>query len=115
MPSNDDVVWGMPTIQCPSCKFTLDLSETSSPHIQKYSKAQREKMYCKAETEYDSAKSSYETVRMKSLFDREDAPSMAPENVFTVVTCSNARCEQYNKLKVLRIPRISTPSIKVDL
>ena len=38
MPSNDEVVWGIPSIQCPSCNNMLDLS---GKKLEKYSKAQR--------------------------------------------------------------------------
>jgi len=31
------------------------------------------------------------------------------------VTCENHRCEQYNKIKVLSIPRLAVASAKVDL
>jgi hypothetical protein len=31
------------------------------------------------------------------------------------VTCNNYHCDQYNKFKVLQLPRIKTASAKVDL
>lgn len=38
MPSNDEVVLGIPSIQCPSCRFSLDLS---GKPIEKFTKEGR--------------------------------------------------------------------------
>ena len=41
MPSNDEVVFGIPNIQCPSCQQVLDCS---GKRIDKFTKDQRRKM-----------------------------------------------------------------------
>ena len=105
MPSNDDVVWGLSTIQCPSCGFTLNVS---GEKLHKFSQQQRKQMY--STNQCNTSSSSYS--RHPEL---EDISSAEPENTFVVITCGNCRCEQYNKIKVLRVPRLSAPSVKVDL
>ena len=99
MPSNDEVVIGLPDIQCPSCGRRLDLTK----QIQKLSKAQIE------------AQRRGSATQMSTNARAEEPPSNLPQNAFIVVSCDNEYCEQYNKLKVLKVPRIHTPSVKVDL
>lgn len=102
--SNDETVWAIPSIQCPSCGFTLDLSGTK---VEKLSKAQRRKM------DQDSrAGGSYSAMDSS---DPEMNPSVRGEHTFVLVSCSNHRCEQYNRFKVLRIPKIVTAAVKVSL
>lgn len=106
MPSNDDVVWGLPHIQCPSCQFVLQTATDKAFH--KLSKAQRK-------TKYPDAYQTVGQVGNYSAPHKEDQASDFPENTFIVVTCTNECCEQYSKLKALRVPRIHAPSIKLDL
>lgn len=109
MPSNDDVVWGVPQVQCPSCEFILDLS---GQKVHKYSKAQ-----CRqhaSDPNGDTSNYVYGTYGSTTIAPETPA-STAPHNTFVVVSCSNERCEQYNKLKVLRIPRLAAPCIHLDL
>jgi hypothetical protein len=105
MPSNDEVVFGIPSIQCPSCRNTLDVSGKT---IEKFTKSQRRRF---------DEQSQFATTadRFAREAHPEDTPSNAAEITLVVVTCMNGRCEQYNKIKVLELPRIKTPSIKVDL
>ena len=42
MPNNDDCVFGIPSIQCPSC---LQLFDLSGPKAEKFSKQQRQDMF----------------------------------------------------------------------
>jgi hypothetical protein len=106
MPGNDNVVWGLPNIQCPTCRFAM---ETGTP-FQKRSKKQRKA------TENTAAEGSYTTASSGRREQwSEDSPSEFPDNTFIAVTCPNERCEQYNKFKILRVPRIETPSAKVEL
>jgi hypothetical protein len=110
MPNNDEVVFGIPSIQCPSCGATAEIS--SKNRIDKFSKEQRKRMTRGGDT--------YSTASTPSRFqdpfpNGEDQPSEFPEKNFVVISCSNFHCEQYNKFKVLKIPRIHTPSVKVDL
>jgi hypothetical protein len=104
--SNDDVLLGVPNIQCPSCMSTL--CTTNYQRIDKFSKKQRKQRHQKGGQYYG------ETVRSDTPMP-EDIPSEAPENNFVVVSCSNEICEQYNRIKVLRLPRIECPTVKVDL
>jgi hypothetical protein len=103
MPSNDEVILDIPNARCPSCDFVLDMS---ARRIDKYTQAQRKRMNNQAN---QSTTLSYRTPAP------EDVPSDFPEKNFIVVTCSNFHCEQYNKIKVLQIPRLHTPSAKVEL
>lgn len=114
MASNDEVLWGLPMIQCPSCQFTLD---TSGAKVEKYSKAQRATRHPDTYAfESHTEKACIQTVgKPRTLFDGEDQSSGFAENVFLVLSCGNERCEQYNKIKVLRMPRLHAPSVKVDL
>jgi hypothetical protein len=107
MPSNDEVVFGIPQIQCPSCRQILDVS---GKPIEKFSKAQRK-------WSEESTQNQYATTsdRFHREPDTEDLPSAGAEKVLVVVTCANTRCEQYNKIKILKLPRIYTPSVKIDL
>lgn len=103
LPSNDEVVWGIPSIQCPSCGHLLDIS---GPKLEKFSKAQRKAF---GEETNQQSSGSY---RQPAA---EDLPSTRAENTYVTVTCGNHYCEQYNKFKVLKLPRIHTPSVKVEL
>jgi hypothetical protein len=38
-----------------------------------------------------------------------------PDNNFIVVSCENHFCEQYNKIKVLKIPRLDVKTAKFEL
>lgn len=102
---------GLPNIQCPSCQYVIDCS---GRQIEKLSKTQRERRY-NTNGEAWTPEAAVGIPRKRTSFDGEDEASEFPENAFLVVSCGNERCQQYNKLKVLRIPRIHTPSIKVDL
>lgn len=106
MPSNDESVLAIPTIQCPSCKYTLDLSGSK---VGKYTKAQRKRI----EDEGRNMTASTSNYRQDPT--GEDNPSSFPEKEFMLVTCSNIRCEQYNKIKVLELPKLRTPSVKIEL
>ena len=46
---------------------------------------------------------------------QEDQPSQAADLTFVTISCENERCAQYNKFKILRLPKIHTPAVKVDL
>lgn len=109
MPSNDESVFGIPHIQCPSCGSTVD---TSKNRIDKFTKAQRKRMTQSENTYGETQQRNYSPDPFPN---GEDKPSEFPEKNFIVVSCSNFHCEQYNKFKVLKIPRIHTPSVKVDL
>jgi hypothetical protein len=112
MPSNDEVVFGIPQIQCPSCQCVFDLSKN---RIDKFTKAQRKRMTT-SENTYATADSSKPYTPHRDPFPNgEDFPSEAPEKNFIVISCGNIHCDQYNKFKVFKIPRVHTPSIKVDL
>ena len=106
MASNDDVVLGIPQIQCPSCQQLLDCSR---PQIHKFTKRQRRDQ----DQGNCAAGGSYATAYRQP--DAEDVLSAAPEKNYLIVTCENRRCEQYNKVKVMLIPRIAVASAKVDL
>lgn len=109
MPSNDEVLFGIPDIYCPSCNSLLD---TSKNRVDKYSKEQRKRMF--QSVNYEASTTSLG--RASDPFPNgEDSPSEQPEKNFIIFTCTNPHCEQYNKFKVMRIPRIHTPSVKVDL
>ena len=105
MASNDESVWAVPSIQCPSCGYSMDLS---GQKIGKLSKKQREDL--RKQNLYGTTTSSRE-----SNEDSEMRPSEAAEHTFVVVSCGNHRCEQYNRFKVLRIPKLETPVVKVSL
>lgn len=108
MPSNDDCVMGVPSIQCPSCSALLEVNYHR--RIDKFSKAQRRKMHdCSA---YGTSATDG-TYQVKS--EPEDLPSEAPERNFVLTSCSNTRCDQYNKFKILELPRIKTSTVKVEL
>ena len=111
MASNDDVVFGVPQIQCPSCQQLLDCS---GKRLDKFTKEQRRRM-TQSENTYGGDSSTPRTQRNEPFPNGEDAPSEAAEKNYILVTCQNYRCDQYNKFKVLQIPRIKTASAKVDL
>lgn len=113
MPSNDEVLWGIPNVQCPSCQAILDCA-TGNRLISKFSKAQLESRHGSADS-WQASPQSVSAGTKRTRFDYVDQGSTEPENSFIVVSCGNECCQQYSKLKVLRIPRIHTPSIKVDL
>lgn len=103
--NNDDCVIGVPSIQCPSCGFALDLI---GPKIGKLSKRQRK--------EFEKIQDMYSTSSSVNGVD-DDAPRVGksehPERTFVVVSCGNHRCEQYNSFKVIEVPRIKTATAKV--
>lgn len=107
MPSNDEVVLGIPTLLCPSCQSRFD---TSKPHVEKFSKRQRDAM--RSETNQSNSSKSAGPL---SSFNGEDGTDHTPEHSFLVLSCPNQYCQQYNKIKVFRIQRVHTPSVKVDL
>lgn len=109
MPSNDEVVLGIPSIQCPSCQQMLDIS---GKKFEKFTKAQRKEMHGNVNT---YARGDYRQAAPDPFPTGEDERSQAAEKTLVVVSCENHHCEQYNKIKVLELPRIKTPSIKVDL
>lgn len=110
MPSNDDVILDMPSATCPSCGCLFDLSKN---RFDKYTKQQRKQM--NQATNYESASTPTRGYSPDPFPTGEDTPSEAPEKNFVVLSCGNMHCDQYNKFKVLRIPRLATPSVKVDL
>lgn len=105
MPSNDEVVWGLPQLQFPTCENHLHMNQK----ISKLSKQQRREKYGDGESTMKFSPRDYPTPHV------EDCPSNHPEATFLVVSCDNERCPQYNKIKVVRIPRLSAPSVKLDL
>lgn len=109
MASNDEVVWGLPQIQCPTCQNALQLDRGNMLH--KLSKEQRKRKY----GDGSNCTQSSTRDRLAREPNIEDVPAENAENTFVVVTCDNERCPQYNKVKVLRIPRLSAPSVKLDL
>ena len=109
MPSNDEVVWGLPQIQCPTCQNVLQVEGRNQIH--KLSKEQRKRKYGEGMS-YTNMQAEGRMTRDPDIY---DVVQDVPENVFVVMTCPNEICPQYSKLKVLRIPRIHTPSIKLDL
>ena len=84
MASNDDVVFGIPQIQCPSCQQLLDCSR---PQIHKFTKRQRRDR----DRENCTVGGSYATISRQP--DAEDVSSTAAEKNYLVVTCENHRCE----------------------
>lgn len=111
MPSNDDCVMGIPSIQCPTCGYCLEVR--SERRIDKYSKAQRRKMQ-QAENTMGVA-SGDKPYQFNQPAAPEDLPSEAPERNFVLTSCGNTHCDQYNKFKVLELPRIKTSTAKVEL
>ena len=107
MPSNDEVVLGIPDVYCPTCGATFD---TSRNRIDKFSKQQRKRM-----TSGDSCNATSLGYSPDPFPTGEDVPSEEPEKNFVVLSCNNLHCAQYNKFKVMKIPRIYAPSAKVDL
>jgi hypothetical protein len=81
----------------------------NGPKLEKFSKAQRRRF---EEAQMNQCATSD---RFRREPDAEDLPSQKAEKVMVVVSCENVCCEQYNKIKVLELPRIKTPSVKVDL
>lgn len=107
MPSNDEVVWAVPQIQCPTCEHVL---VQNGGKIHKFTKEQRKRKFG------DGMNYSNESARGYSPAPHvEDQPSCQPEITYIVVTCENERCPQYNKIKVMTVQRIHTPSVKMDL
>jgi hypothetical protein len=111
MPSNDEVVVGVPQIQCPSCMQVLALN---GQKVEKFSKFQRKKLE-EAMNQFSPSAGARDYQRGPHPIDMEDLPSERPEKVYVVVTCENRHCEQYNKIKILKLPRLHTPSVSVDL
>lgn len=110
MPSNDEVLLGIPYVYCPSCNSQIDVSRY---RVDKYSKQQRKWRHGPNTDSWGYQAMS--THRVDPFPTGEDSPSEAPEKNYAIVTCSNDHCEQYNKFKVMRIERIHTPSVQVDL
>ena len=107
MPSNDEAVFGIPQIQCPSCQQLLDIR---GKRIDKFTKQQRKRM--------DETTNTYSTSgsHVRDPFPTgEENPSESAEKNYVIVTCQNHHCDQYNKIKILKLPRLYTPSVKVDL
>ena len=111
MPSNDDCVMGIPQIQCPTCACMLDVSSTR--RIDKFSKAQRRKMQ-QAQNVTGSTRGD-KPYQFNEPTAPEDMPSEAPERNFVLASCGNHHCDQYNKFKVLELPRIKVSTAKVEL
>ncbi len=109
MASNDEVILDMPNAHCPSCGCLFDLSNN---RFDKYSKQQRRKM---REATNGYATTDSRVYAPDPFPTGEDAPSEDPEQNFVVLSCGNLHCSQYNKFKVLRLQRVATPSVKVDL
>jgi hypothetical protein len=91
----------------------MHILDLSRPKIEKFTKGQRKRQE-QGDTRFDST-TARNFVAGPHPTDREDLPSEMAEKVFVVVTCDNPRCEQYNKIKVLQLPRLRTSSAKVDL
>jgi len=111
MPSNDEVVFGIPHIKCPSCQQELDMS---GKRVDKFTKEQRRRMK-QSENKYVMDSFRPYTQTNDPFPTGEDHPSEAAEKNYVLVSCSNFRCDQYNKFKVLQLPRLKTASVKVDL
>lgn len=110
MASNDETVLEIPNIQCPSCKSALYVD--GQKIMTKFSKEQRQN-FSQGSNTCESSKPY--TVPRRTEFDHEDQPSEEPEHEYVMVSCSNFRCRQYNKFKLLKLPKIVTPTIKVEL
>ena len=101
MANNNDVVLGIPSMQCPSCRSVLELTKC----VDKMSKTQIRSM--RGEHAIGGA--------YQVSVPRPDDPSQCPEKNYIIVSCGNFQCEQYNKFKVVEIPRLKAPSAAVDL
>lgn len=110
MPSNDETLLGIPSVYCPSCGSLLD---TTKHRADKYTKQQRKQRHGSNTNACDYQ--AMGTFRSDPFPTGEDSPSEAPEKNFVIVTCTNERCDQYNKFKVMKLSRIYTPSVRVDL
>lgn len=105
--NNNECVYGIPNIQCPSCNSTLSMGGTK---INKLSARQRKAYIDGSNMPADS----YQQQTTRN-FEEEDYPSKYAEHVYVIVTCDNPRCDQYGRFKSLELPRVNTPSIKVNL
>lgn len=103
MASNDEVVWQLPGIQCPSCGCFFAVHRDRM--IYKYTRRQREQR-----KKFDGL----ETGQTPSEY-LENMASLFPEKAFIVVTCDLESCEQYNKIKVIEMQRLKAPSVRVNL
>lgn len=106
MASNDETLFAIPQISCPSCQCVMDLSRNQ---FQKLSKEQRKALH--NQNTYATTSRNYDNSRPDSDMEPDDAP----EHTFVVVSCSNHYCKQYNRFKVCKLPKIAAPSIKVSL
>ena len=99
MPSNDEVVFAIPQIQCPSCQHVMDMSKG---RIDKFTKAQRQRMNQETNTCETRESGKPYTSHRDPFPNGEDTPSEAPEKNFIIISCGNTHCDQYNKFKVFK-------------
>ena len=83
---DDEELMAIPNYSCPSCRSLMNIS---SNQFDKFSPSQANEA-------------------------RHGRDACADVNL-VVVSCSNYRCTQYNKFKVVRLPRVKCPTAEVDL
>jgi len=105
MPSNDQTVLAIPHIQCPSCKMSIHVGNLT---VNKFSKAQRK-------AQLESYNSCSPGSSQESYIDNDMSTEYSPEQEFVIITCDNIACKQYNVFKVLKLPKLIVPSMRVSL
>jgi hypothetical protein len=106
VPDNKDVVHAIPSYFCPGCgyQFSITRDRWVSKRSKRLLKQDREQVHVEASTR------SSDTIR----FDEYGLPE-PNDNDFVVVTCGNHTCSQYDKVKVIRIPRVVVPSTTLNI
>ena len=81
----DEELMAIPIYSCPGCLTPLDISK------------------------------GFEKMSRKAIREQRSNGSACYDVNLVVVTCNNYHCAQYNRFKVIRLPRVKCATVGVDL
>lgn len=82
---DDEELLAIPSYSCPECRFIMDMSK------------------------------QFDKMGRKEIRDRRSGGDGHHDVNLVVVTCGNYTCSQYNRFKVVRLPRVKCATIEVEL
>ena len=86
MHTHDEELLSIPNYFCPGCQTSLDIS-----------------------------KRRFEKMSRKAIREQRSDDTACYDVNLAVVTCNNYHCAQYNRFKVVRLPRVKCATVGVDL
>ena len=82
---HDEELLAIPNYFCPGCQSMLDVSK------------------------------GFEKMSRKAIREQRSNGSACYDVSLVIVTCNNYHCAQYNRFKVVRLPRVKCATVGVDL